>query len=151
VLGRFASGLCVVTALDDDGAPVGLTCQSFASVSLDPPLVLFVPAHTSRTWPVIERAGGFCVNVLAADQQALSDRMATGGAERFTGLDWTPAPATGAPVLGGTLAWIDCTTEAVHPAGDHHVVVGRVQALETGPSQDGPLLFFRSAYHRLDT
>jgi 3-hydroxy-9,10-secoandrosta-1,3,5(10)-triene-9,17-dione monooxygenase reductase component len=144
VVGRFASGVTVVTALSD-GRPVGMTCQAFASVSLDPPLVLFVPARTSRTWPVIERAGRFCVNLLAADQRALSDVMAGRGPDKFAGLDWTPSAATGSPVFPGTLGHVDCAVHAVHEAGDHHVVIGRVLDL-VSTEADRPLLYFRGGY-----
>lgn len=144
VLGRFASGVTVVTATSD-GEPVGLTCQSFSSVSLNPPLVLFVPARSSRAWPRIQGAGGFCVNFLADGQSELSDTMASRGADKFTDVDWTPSQATGSPVLAGTLGHVDCTIHAVHEAGDHLVVIGRVQDLVLGDGAD-PLLFFQGAY-----
>ncbi|WP_370248178.1 flavin reductase family protein [Nocardioides sp.] len=147
VLGRFASGVCVVTALSHD-TPVGLTCQSFSSVSLDPPLVLFIPAKTSRAWPLIQRAGRFCVNFLADGQAELSNQMASRGGDKFAGVDWTPAAVTGSPVLPGTLGHVDCTVEAVHEAGDHWVVIGRVQHLEAadGDVPEDPLLFYRGQY-----
>jgi 3-hydroxy-9,10-secoandrosta-1,3,5(10)-triene-9,17-dione monooxygenase reductase component len=147
VLGHFASGVCVVTAVSG-GHPVGLTCQSFSSVSLDPPLVLFVPARTSRAWPLIQRAGKFCVNILAAEQAAVSNPMASRGADKFAGIDWTPAEATGSPVLPGVLGHLDCSIHAVHEAGDHMIVIGRVLHLE---AVDGdPLLFYRGAYRGLE-
>ncbi|MFC6285110.1 flavin reductase family protein [Nocardioides sp. GCM10027113] len=150
VLGRFASGVTVVTGVSR-GEPVGMTCQSFSSVSLDPPLVLFVPATTSRAWPRMREAGTFCVNVLAAGQEALSERMASRGTDKFSGVDWRPSAATGSPVLGGAIAWVDCRIHAVHEAGDHHVVLGRVLDLGVpGPGDAGadaePLLFFRGDY-----
>lgn len=144
VLSQFASGVTVVTSMSG-GDPVGMTCQSFSSVSLDPPLVTFIPAKTSRAWPLIHRSGKFCVNVLAADQDWLSNQMASRGADKFAGVDWTPTAATGSPLIRGTLAHLDCTIHAVHEAGDHYIVVGRVQALETGDAGD-PLLFFRGRY-----
>jgi 3-hydroxy-9,10-secoandrosta-1,3,5(10)-triene-9,17-dione monooxygenase reductase component len=147
VLGRFASGVTIVTAATGTG-PAGLTCQSFSSVSLQPPLVMFLPARTSRAWPAIRAAGHFTVNLLASDQEALSNQFAATGADKFAGVSWTPAPSTGAPRLDGALAWIDCTIHAVYEAGDHDVVLGRVQDLVHGTAEQ-PLLFFRSAYHRL--
>lgn len=147
VLGRFASGVTVVTAVDD-GTPVGLTCQSFSSVSLDPPLVLFVPSRASRAWPAIRRSGSFCVNFLADGQQTLSNQMASRGEDKFAGVGWRPAPATGSPLLEGTLGYVDCRIHAVHEAGDHDVVIGRVLDLG-GPDEGGPehpLLFFRGQY-----
>ncbi|WP_127480937.1 flavin reductase family protein [Nocardioides pantholopis] len=145
VLGRFASGVTVVTALSD-GVPVGMTCQSFSSVSLDPPLVLFVPALTSRAWPRIRRAGQFCVSILAADQTALSQRMASRDAEKFAGVGWVPSPVSGSPALEGALAHVDCAVHAVHAAGDHDVVIGRVLALDAVDGDPRPLLFYRGTY-----
>lgn len=142
VLGSFATGVVVVTGEDDEG-PVGFACQSFASVSLDPPLVLFCPAHTSTSWPRIAASGHFVVNVLAADQREVCAQFATSGADKFAGLDWTQT-AWG-PAIEDCLAQIMCTIEDVHRAGDHDIVVGHVQQLVT-PREEGPLLFFRGDY-----
>lgn len=142
-LSQFCSGVTVVTSMSG-AEPVGLTCQSFSSVSLDPPLVMFIPARTSHAWSAIHRAGHFTVNFLSADQQEISNTFATRGADKFAGLSWQPG-ATGAPVLDGCLAHIDCTIHAVHEAGDHNLVVGRVQQMELGVEED-PLLFFRGSY-----
>lgn len=153
VLGRFASGVTVVTGMAGD-RPVGLTCQSFSSVSLEPPLVLFVPARTSRAWPLIERSGGFCVNVLAADQVRVSEVMASRGVDKFAGVPWLPSRRTGSPIIPGALAHIDCTLHAVHEAGDHWIVVGRVLDLVTPEEEPDrtaePLLFYRSGYRTTD-
>ena len=152
VLGLFATGVTVVTSLSGD-KPVGMTCQSFSSVSLEPPLVMFCPAKTSRAWPLMRAAGFFCVNILAAGQEELSNRMATKGSEKFDGVPWTPAHS-GAPVLAGVLGHVDCTIATVHEAGDHYIVVGRVRELDFGDGHttDGsaaaPLLFHRGAYTR---
>jgi 3-hydroxy-9,10-secoandrosta-1,3,5(10)-triene-9,17-dione monooxygenase reductase component len=149
VLGLFCSGVTVVTSVSE-GKPVGMTCQSFSSVSLDPPLIMFSPAKTSRAWPLIRRAGYFCVNILAADQSELSNGMATKGEEKFAGVDWTAA-GTGAPVIGGVLGYIDCSVQQVVEAGDHYIVVGRVKELAFGDGSGGsekvdPLLFFQGKY-----
>ncbi|MGZ4465555.1 MAG: flavin reductase family protein [Nocardioides sp.] len=144
VLSRFASGVTVVTTTSA-GEPVGMTCQSFSSVSLDPPLVLFVPAKTSRAWPLIQRSGKFCVNFLAADQADLSNTMASRGIDKFAGVAWTPTAETGSPLLEGVLGHVDCTIHAVHEAGDHYVVIGRVLDLAVTDEED-PLLFYRGAY-----
>jgi len=150
VLGTFASGITVVTTTSN-GDPVGMTCQSFSSVSLEPPLVMFVPAKTSRAWPLIQRSGRFAVNVLAADQEHVSAQMASKGADKFAGIDWHPAAVTGSPVIAGTLAHLDCTIHAVHEAGDHYVVIGRVQHLETSSDDvQEPLLYFRGRYRTTD-
>lgn len=157
VLGLFCSGVTVVTSVSD-GQPVGMTCQSFSSVSLEPPLVMFSPAKTSRAWPLMQRAGFFCVNILAAGQSELSNAMATKGDEKFAGLNWTTA-ATGAPLIEGVLGYIDCTVHQVVEAGDHYIVIGRVKELgqgdrhnpdrsDLGPGEesDEPLLFFQGKY-----
>ncbi|MBZ5736267.1 flavin reductase family protein [Nocardioides sp. TRM66260-LWL] len=145
VLGRFASGVTVVTAISN-GEPVGLTCQSFSSVSLDPPLVLFVPARTSRAWPAIQRSGRFCVNFLAEHQVDVSNQMASRGADKYAGLGWHPSAVTGSPVIEGSVAHVDCTIHAVHEAGDHWIVIGRVVDLQTDEADADPLLFFKGQY-----
>ncbi len=145
VLGRFCTGVTVVTSMSND-EPVGMTCQSFSSVSLSPPLVLFCPAKTSRAWPLMQRAGSFCVNLLADGQDDVSNRMASKGADKFAGLSWSPSK-TGAPLLDGVLGWVDCTIHAVHEAGDHYIVIGKVQELGFGDAEE-PLLFFRGKYGR---
>jgi len=147
VLGRFCTGVTVVTSMSN-GRPVGMTCQSFSSVSLDPPLVLFCPAKSSRAWPQMQRAGFFCVNLLSHDQLDLSNGFAAKGTDKFAGVTWRPS-ATGAPLLDGVLGWVDCTVYAVHEAGDHYVVIGRVMDLgvEDAPH---PLLFYRGRYARTE-
>ena len=146
VLGHFATGVVVVTARDGDGDLLGFTCQSFASLSLDPPLVSFAPARTSTTWGRIRGIGAFCVNVLAADHRDLSVGFARPRrlADKFAGVDWYPAPS-GAPVLDGVSAWIDCTLWAEYDGGDHTVAVGRVVDLGADPARL-PLLFYRGGY-----
>jgi len=146
VLGHFTSGLTVITGLDRDG-PVGFTCQSFMSVSLDPPLVAFAPSRTSASWPRIETVGAFCANVLGEHQEALSRVFATKDPDKFRGIGWRRA-STGSPVLDHVLAWVDCRVEAVHPAGDHLVVLGRVEELGLGDGE--PLLFYRAGYGRFE-
>lgn len=147
-LGCFASGITVITTMSGD-EPVGMTCQSFASVSLDPPLITFIPARSSRAWPAIQRSGRFCVNVLAADQEQVSGQMATKGIDKFAGISWQPAAATGSPVIEGTLAHLDCTIHAVYEGGDHFIVVGKVEHLEAHPEDAAvgePLLYFKGRY-----
>ena len=144
VLGHYPTGVTVVTAVDG-GAPVGLAIGSFGSVSLDPPLVMFCPDKSSTSWPAIERSGGFCANVLAEDQAGVSSLFAGWEPDKFAGVTWSTR-ATGSPVIDGCLAWIDCTVEAVHDAGDHWIVVGRVADLGVGRSGAGPLVFFKGGY-----
>ena len=147
VLGHFCTGVTVITTAGQ-GGPAGFACQAFAALSLDPPLVLFCPSRASVTWPVIARAGHFCANVLADGQQDLARRFSTSGGDKFAGVPWSPAPS-GAPVLDGALTWVQCAVEAVHEAGDHYLVTGRVTGL--GPCRPGrPLLFYRGRFAATD-
>ncbi|MFE9450700.1 flavin reductase family protein [Streptomyces sp. NPDC006739] len=149
VLGNFASGVTVITAPPAEGSasPAGFACQSFSSLSLDPPLVCFLVGRTSTTWPRIARAGVFCVNVLGAGQGELCRSFAVSGADKFAGVSYDAAPVSGAPRLAGTVAWIDCAVHAVHTGGDHLIVVGRVDALGTAEGAPGsPLLFHRGRF-----
>jgi 3-hydroxy-9,10-secoandrosta-1,3,5(10)-triene-9,17-dione monooxygenase reductase component len=143
VMGHFASGIVVVTAAGPDG-PLGFTCQSFTSLSLDPALISFSPARTSSTWPRIRAAGAFCVNVLSADQQDLSAGFARSGADKFAGVAWSPGPE-GAPVLDGTCAWIGCTLWREYDGGDHTIAIGRVRGLGADATRT-PLLYHRGRY-----
>jgi 3-hydroxy-9,10-secoandrosta-1,3,5(10)-triene-9,17-dione monooxygenase reductase component len=145
VLGTFATGVTVITALCADG-PAGFACQSFASLSLDPPLVCFMVGRTSTTWPRIARAGVFCVNVLGAHQGELCRGFAVSGSDKFAGVAYDAAPASGSPRLTGAAAWIDCTVHAVHTGGDHLIVVGRVDALGTAADDVAPLLFHKGRF-----
>ncbi|MCW2893403.1 MAG: flavin reductase [Actinomycetia bacterium] len=146
VLGRFCSGITVITALGADG-PLGLTCQSFSSLSLDPPLVLFSPARTSRTWPRIREVGRLCVNVLAEGHCELSAAMARSGTDKFAGVRWDTS-AHGAPRLEGAVAWLDSVLEAEHDGGDHTIVVAEVHGLSADPSAR-PLLYYQGRYAAL--
>ncbi|WP_199432056.1 flavin reductase family protein [Qaidamihabitans albus] len=143
VLGHFASGVVVITAIDAAG-PAGFTCQSFASLSLDPPLVSFSPARTSTTWPKIRKSGRFCVNVLAEGHEEVSNRFARSGIDKFAGVGWQRS-RSGLPVLDDVCAWIECTLHDEFDGGDHTIAVGRVQGLATG-SERPPLLFHRGGY-----
>ncbi|MCY3619936.1 MAG: flavin reductase family protein [Acidimicrobiaceae bacterium] len=151
VLGHYPTGVTVVTAACP-GGPEGMTIGSFTSVSLDPPLVSFCPGHDSDSWIRMRDVGSFCVNVLGDDQSGVSTTFASKVDDRFDGLR-TRVEATGAPVIEGCRAWIDCHLEAVHVAGDHDIVVGRVVALGTsggdGESESGPLIFLKGGYGRV--
>ena len=148
VLGHFASGVTVLTADTGDG-PIGFTCQSFSSLSLDPPLIAFAPARTSRTWPRLRAIGRFCINVLAEDQTELSVTFARSGTDKFAGVSWQPS-AHGSPVLDGVVAWIDCELWAEYDGGDHTLVAARVLDLGADPTRR-PLLFHRGAYGLLES
>ncbi|MET7359274.1 flavin reductase family protein [Streptomyces sp. NPDC005562] len=128
--------------------PAGFACQSFSSLSLDPPLVSFMVARTSTTWPRIARAGVFCVNILGADQGTLCRAFAVSGGDKFAGVNYDAAPVSGSPRLTGAQAWVDCTIQAVHTGGDHLIVVGRVDALGTAETEGDPLLFHRGKFGR---
>ncbi|MCY0931959.1 flavin reductase family protein [Streptomyces sp. H27-H1] len=149
VLGNFASGVTIITSPPGEGeeGPAGFACQSFASLSLDPPLVTFMVARTSTTWPRIARAGVFCVNILGSEQGELCRSFAVSGADKFAGVAHSPAPATGSPQLDAVPAWIDCRIHAVHTGGDHLIVVGRVVAMGAAGEGD-PLLFHKGRFGR---
>ncbi|MGI8722539.1 MAG: flavin reductase family protein, partial [Geodermatophilaceae bacterium] len=144
VLGHFPTGVVVVTALDPEGQPVGMSAGTFTSVSLEPPLVGFLAALTSTSYPRIRASGSFCVNVLNADQEPLCRSFAVSGSKKFDGIAWKPA-GSGSPLLDGVVAWIDCDIEAVHRAGDHDIVIGRVRDLDVA-GVDEPLLVLRGAF-----
>jgi flavin reductase (DIM6/NTAB) family NADH-FMN oxidoreductase RutF len=146
VLGHFVSGVTVVTALTDEG-PIGFTCQAFSSLSLDPPLVVFAPSRSSRTWPLLRAIGRFCVNVLAEGQDDVSQNFARSGTDKFAGVRWSPS-AHGSPVLDGVVAWIDGSLWAEYDGGDHTLAVARVLDLGADPDRR-PLLFHRGAYSLL--
>ncbi len=148
VLGNFATGVTVITAAADDG-PVGMAANSFTSVSLDPPLVLFCAGKSSTTWPDIEAAGRFCVNILGSDHADLSNQFATKDLDRFADVSHR-TEATGSPVLDEAIAWLDCEQVALHDAGDHVIVVGQVLALDA-VDDASPLLFFRGGYGQLSS
>lgn len=145
VLGHFPTGVTIITGISD-GKPIGFTIGSFASVSLDPPLVGFLPMVTSDRWGEIMKTNSFCVNVLGADQGALCWQFSSSKVEfPFEGVNWTPAPVTGAPMIEGAIAWMDCTIEGIVDAGDHHFVMGRIQDFEhvDADTDPQPLLFYK--------
>jgi 3-hydroxy-9,10-secoandrosta-1,3,5(10)-triene-9,17-dione monooxygenase reductase component len=143
VAGHFATGVAVVTAVDDDD-PVGFTCQAFASLSLDPPLILVCGGNTSVSYARVRRCGDLCVNVLSEEQEALARSFAQSTVDKFTGLGYRPAP-NGAPVLEGGLAWLAATMEAEYDGGDHRIAVCRVTAIGSGSGRS-PLIFYRGGF-----
>jgi len=144
-LGCFATGITVVTTLCPDGHRVGVTVNSFSSVSLDPPLVLFSLGRASQAYDFFVQGKAFAVNILAEDQKTLSDRFSRRDLqERWEGVGvelWD----TGVPILSGCLANIECDLHAVHDGGDHAIIVGRVRRLASR-SDGKPLLYFRGSY-----
>jgi flavin reductase (DIM6/NTAB) family NADH-FMN oxidoreductase RutF len=147
-MGCFATGVTIVTALAEDGTPVGLTANSFTSVSLDPPLLLVCIANTAGTAPVLRSAGAFGVNVLQTGQQQTSNRFAGKGEDRFVATPWHQGEG-GVPLLDGSLVSFECRTHAIHEAGDHFILVGEVTRASFEPRRD-PLLYFRGKYRRLN-
>lgn len=140
VCGRWATGVAVVTGAAPDGGPLGMAVNSFTSLSLDPPLVLFCPALSSTTWPGIRDAGRFAVNILSERQAGLARTFARSGGSKFDGVDLEHA-ADGMPAFPGSAARIVCDIDAVHPGGDHEIVIGRV--VLASRTDDPPLLFHR--------
>ncbi|HEY0437295.1 MAG TPA: flavin reductase family protein [Phenylobacterium sp.] len=143
VFGCFATGVTIVTAAGPDG-PVGLTVNSFTSVSLDPPMLLFCIDRRTTSLPVFEAADAFAVNVLHAGQERLAAEFACRGADRFGEVRWT-AGGAGAPVLEDAMATLECRRHSAHDGGDHRIFIGRVTALRCDPSFD-PLLVFQGRY-----
>lgn len=146
VLGHYPTGVVVVTAVADVGEPVGMVVGSFTSVSLDPPLVAFLPATGSATFARLRTARSFCVNVLAAEQEDLCRRFASRQEDKFDGVAWRPSPS-GAPVIDGVVAWIDCDVHGISEAGDHYIVLGEVTTLRVETPRL-PLMFFQGGYGR---
>lgn len=144
VLSHYPTGVCVITAIGENAAPVGMVVGTFTSVSLKPPLVGFFPARGSRSWAAIERAGKFCVNVLGSDQSEICSRFSAKGDDKFAGLAFRLSPG-GSPLLEQVIGWIDCTVHSVHEAGDHLCVLGGVIAMEI--EQDAsPMLFCKGGF-----
>ena len=148
VLGHFPTGVTVITAGTSAADRVGLAVGSFFSVSLEPALVGFCAGQNSSSWPRIRDLGHFCINVLAGDQEETCRVFASKAEDKFDGIGHKPAPFSGAPLLDNVLAWIDCDIDAVHTAGDHDIVVGRVHDLSVAKEGD-PLVFFRGGYAQL--
>lgn len=145
VLGHYPTGVSAITAIGADGKPIGLIVGTFTSVSLEPPLVGFLPDRKSSTWPLIEQAGHFCVNVLASDQTDICRQLAAKGEDKFAGVEYTVSRHN-LPVIAGALASIECQLHSVSDAGDHHFVLGRVLGMEAARSDGDPMLFFKGRY-----
>ncbi|MEM0947828.1 MAG: flavin reductase family protein [Pseudomonadota bacterium] len=147
VLGTFTTGVVIVSTMLD-GKPEGMTIGAFTSVSLDPPMVAFLPAKSSTTWPKIRSAGAFTINILARDQEALCRAFARTSDQKFDGVDWAQSEY-GTPHVAGALSWLDCTLITVVDAGDHDIALGEVRALTLGTKND-PLVFFGGAFRVLE-
>lgn len=143
-LGQFATGVTIITARDDQGHLIGLTANSFSSVSLSPPLVLWCLSAKSTALPGFQSATHYAINVLAADQRLLAERFAKKGIDRFEGTPWRPG-FTGAPVIDGAVAVFECTPHQMVPAGDHVVLIGRVEHVRRRVGAK-PLIFHGSRF-----
>jgi len=143
ILGHYPTGVCAITAMSEQG-PRGMVVGSFTSVSLDPLLVAFMPARISQSWAQIAAIGRFCVNVLAHGQMEVCRALSSRATDKFESIRYRLSDS-GQPIIEGAIAWIDCELYAVHDAGDHHIVVGAVQAMATG-ELGAPLLFHQGQY-----
>lgn len=143
LMGRFATGVTVVTVTDSEGSPMGMTVNSLSSISLDPPLVSVCIDHSAGMHRVLTESPGFVINVLAADQEPLSRQFAEGRPDRFDGVGHHP-DSMGNPVLEGVLAHFECVTHSTIEAGDHTLFLGLVVGGATGTGV--PLLFYRGGY-----
>ncbi len=142
-LAQFATGIAVVTTRAADDAPVGITINSFSSVSLEPPLVLWSVAQRASAFATFSTAERFMINVLAADQLEIAKRFATSGIDRFGPTPWT-ATTHGLPRLTGCIAWFECKLRAAHPEGDHVILVGGVESFDMTAGL--PLIFHAGRY-----
>ena len=143
--GQFATGVTVITTVDGGGVPVGFTANSFTSVSLDPPMILFCLGKTSESLPAFAAAAGFAVHILSARQLEVSIRFASKGIDRFEGLDWTPG-VHGVPVIDGSLAVFECSSTHAYDGGDHVIFVGTVERLGPVDHDSAALGYFRGGY-----
>jgi len=139
-LGNFATGVTVVTAKGEDGTLVGVTANSFTSVSMEPPLVLWSLDRSSPSLKVIENASHFCVHILAEEQNDLCLKFAKSGDDKFNGVEYTEGLG-GVPMFDGCLAQFECRSVARHDGGDHVIIVGEVERFHN--TEGEPLIFFR--------
>lgn len=144
ILGHYPTGVCVITAVQENNEPVGMTVGSFTSVSLDPPLVGFFPSRNSSSWLKMAGAQRFCVNVLADDQEWVCRRFASKLQDKFEDVGYRLSDA-GLPILGNVVAWIDCDLHSVMEAGDHYIVLGEVRELAVERNAK-PLIFCQGNY-----
>ncbi len=147
IMGLYVTGATIVTGTLG-GQPHGMAVNSFTSVSLNPPMILFCPDKRSETWPVIWQSGHFAVNILSCDQDELCRRFARKGIDRFGDAHFDYV-ASGSPVLRDAIAFLDCRITDVHDAGDHFITVGQVLDLGVNDSRAQPLVFYQGSFHQL--
>lgn len=147
-LGKYPTGVSVITSADESGRPVGgMTAGTFTSVSLDPPLVAFLPAKSSSSWPLIQETGRFCINVLSAEQGELCKAFSVSGGDKFAGVNWHRSPL-GLPIMDGVVLWVECSLRDAIDAGDHVIALGEVLNMGAGQGAE-PLVFHGGKFHKL--
>lgn len=146
-LSHYPTGVCAITGSDAANVPVAMVVGTFTSVSLDPPLVGFLPAKSSETWPILRRSGRFCANILTDTQGALCKQMSSKTGDRFAGLSWRPS-AQGNAILEGVAGWFDCSIHSITDAGDHEFVLGLVREMAV-VNDAKPLLFHCGSFGSL--
>jgi flavin reductase (DIM6/NTAB) family NADH-FMN oxidoreductase RutF/DNA-binding IclR family transcriptional regulator len=146
ILGNVPTSVVAITSVDDAGEPIGMAVGTFTSVSLDPPLVAFLPDRSSSTFPKIRESGRFCANILTASQENVCRSLSRKGADKFASLKWSMSEF-GTPHIEGAIGWIDCSLNEIHEAGDHYIAVGSVEHLQS-QNAELPLIFFRGGYGR---
>lgn len=149
LVGQYASGVTIVAGISK-GNPVGFTCQSFHSISIDPQLISISIMKASTSWPLIRPSGHFSVNILTQSQSGLSDRFSRSGEDKWRDQEWQKA-GSASPVLPDALFWLDCRLFAEHDAGDHTIAIGQVTDMSEMILEDQkkPLVYFRGRYHAL--
>lgn len=149
IMSTIPAPVTVVTAIDANGRPHGLTAIAFCSVSLEPPLCSICIDKNSRTLPIIRAANRFVVNLLDASQEQIARQFASKADDKFAGIDWSPGPATGQPVLSGAVAYTECTIWEMVDAGDHWILIGHVEGGDTRPGAQ-PLMYWRRTFQAWD-
>ncbi len=146
-MASFAAGVTIVTTLDASGLPQAMTATAFSSVSMSPPLCLVCIDKRARPYRPLLLSGSFAVNILSAEQQALSAKFASAASDRFEGVDWRHGDITGCPLIDGALAWMECRVVEVHSGGDHDIFLGQLASVQV---RDGsPLVYWRGSYSSL--
>src|SRR5437016_6604931 len=146
ILGHFPTGVTVITTKDTTGSPFGLTANAFTSLSLNPPLILICVDKGAQCYSCFVESNVFTVNFLHEDQEEISRRFATKGADKFAGLKWQPG-SNGAAIIDGVMGYVECKITESHDGGDHTIVVGEI--VNASAKGERPLLFFKGKYQRL--
>jgi 3-hydroxy-9,10-secoandrosta-1,3,5(10)-triene-9,17-dione monooxygenase reductase component len=144
VLGRYPTGVCAVTGVMPTGELAAMVVGSFTSVSLDPPLVAFLPARSSSSWVKLRQCVSLCINVLSIEQESVCRRLASRDPDKMAGLSHRRSPS-GSPIIDGVVAWIDCAYESIHQAGDHDIAICAVAHLDIEQGES-PLVFLEGGY-----